>query len=643
MCGFAGIVRFAAGPSSEEFELQLSRMRDSLAHRGPDDAGLWIDASAGVGLGHRRLAIVDLSPSGHQPMVSSSGRYVITFNGEIYNFRELRAELMGRAAFRGHSDTEVLLAAVETWGLPAALRRFNGMFAFALWDREERVLSLARDRFGEKPLYYGRAADGALIFGSELKALRAYTHFHGRLNHDSVAGLLRFNYISAPQTIYSGVHKLPAASVLRIAATADIDSDPSLYWSVEELAAAAKREPFRGSFDEAATELDRLLRNAIRLRMVADVPLGAFLSGGIDSSTVVAMMQASAEDRVKTFTIGFSDAAYDEAPEARAVAQHLGTYHTEQYVTSAEAMDVLPRLPTLYDEPFADSSQIPTFLVASLARRHVTVALSGDAGDELFAGYGRYPVTHRAWKKLSRVPGPLRRVVAPALARMPDGLADKLLRVSSRSRLSSGRLRAVSELVPAGNADDLYVRVLSSWQSPGEVVLGARASGDHITTVLRKVREFSAVDRMMLADTLTYLPDDILTKVDRAAMGVGLEARVPLLDPEISRFAWSLPAPMKLSGSEGKIVLRRVLQRYLPEPLFKRPKRGFGVPVESWLRGSLGEWAEAQLNEARLTREGVFAVGPVRKLWSEHKRGARNWQRQLWPILVFQAWLESQD
>jgi asparagine synthase (glutamine-hydrolysing) len=613
-------------------------MRDTLTHRGPDGAGTWVDATSGIALGHRRLSIVDLSAAGHQPMHSASGRYVVAFNGEIYNFRSLRADLPAGLAFHGHSDTEILLAAIETWGFAESLGRFNGMFALALWDRRERALYLARDRFGEKPLYYGRDANGALLFGSELKALRAHPGFCASVDRNSLASLLRTTYIPTPSTIFQNIRKLPPATFLRVASAGDADADPVPYWSMQQVADAGHGRPFVGTESEAVEQLDRHLRKAIELRMVADVPLGAFLSGGIDSSLVVAIMQQESARPVQTFTIGFGEAQFNEADYAKAVARHLGTEHVEHYATAHEALEVVPKLATLYDEPFADPSQIPTYLVSRLARQSVTVALSGDAGDELFCGYSRYSDARRLWHSMSRLPSRLRHFASLAMIHTPDGVADRALRGMSRGRLSSARLRAASELFGARDFDDLYTRMMSTWQDPTTVVLGAYPEQNPVLSELVRAKRLPMLERMMLADTLTYLPDDILTKVDRASMGVSLEARVPLLDPEVAEFAWSLPTATKFDGVQGKAIVRRVLERYVPNELFDRPKMGFGVPLDAWLRGPLREWADALLDESLLRRDGYFSVPPIRQRWLEHRNGTRNWQRYLWPILIFQAW-----
>ena len=639
MCGLAGFQDFGHTLTDDARAAVCGAMADALAHRGPDDRGVWTDAASGIALGHRRLSVVDLSPLGHQPMTSASGRYVITYNGEVYNFGDLRRELADYP-FRGRSDTEVIVAAFEAWGIPAALARFNGMFALAVWDTHDRVLWLARDRFGEKPLYYGRVGR-AIVFGSELKALRAYPGFRADVDRASLGQMMRFGYVPAPRSIFQGVRKLPAASYLRIASETDVTRDaPSTYWSYETIAREGIAQPYAGTDDEALNDLDELLRRTVQQRMVSDVPLGAFLSGGIDSSTVVAMMQAAETNKVRTFSVGFEEAAFDEAASARVVAAHLGTDHTELYVTAREAQAVIPRLPSLYDEPFADSSQIPTFLVAELARAHVTVALSGDGGDELFGGYNRYVWAPTVWRRLGPVPQVARRVLASCARMANPARVDQVFAVMApalparlRQRTPGDKLHKLAQVLPATSADDLYLRLAATWNDPSELVLGSSSAS---AVSVPALDDF--VDRMMCADAMTYLPDDILVKVDRAAMGVSLETRVPLLDAELARFAWSLPHRLKIRQGHGKRILRDVLARYVPRELFERPKMGFAVPIDSWLRGPLRDWAESLLDAARLRREGYFHPEPIRRRWAEHLSGRANWQNHLWPVLMFQAW-----
>jgi asparagine synthase (glutamine-hydrolysing) len=626
-------------------------MADQLIHRGPDDSGVWVDAEAGVALGFRRLAIVDLSPTGHQPMTSSSGRYVMVFNGEVYNFGELRKDLESRGhGFRGHSDTEVMLEAVSEWGLEAAVKKFVGMFAFALWDTRARVLRLVRDRLGIKPLYCGLAGR-TFLFGSELKALRVHPDFDAEINRSALALYLRYGYIPQPYSIYQGIWKLPPGHILSLRAGAQTSfelSGTALYWSAKEVYENGAANPFRGSEGEAVEEVDRLLRESVRLRMIADVPLGAFLSGGIDSSTVVALMQAQSNRPVKTFTIGFHAQEFNEAAHAKTVAVRLGTEHTELYVSPKEALDVIPKLPTLYDEPFADSSQIPTYLVSALTRRHVTVSLSGDGGDELFGGYQRYINARQFWETVRGFPHFTRKALArfirvckPATYdRLIGGLGPLLPRLARPSSVGE-RMYRLAEVMTVRNPEELYRHLVSYWKSPTEVVLNATEAPTILTQPAEWARLADISQRMMFLDLATYLPDDILAKVDRASMGVSLEARVPILDHRVVEFAARVPISMKIRSGQGKWLLRQVLYRYVPRELVERPKMGFSVPIEDWLRGPLRNWAEELLNQDRLRREGFFRSEPIRELWAEHLSGQQNWQGHLWNVLMFQAWREK--
>ena len=649
MCGLAGFF----GPATRndaDLSAIAQRMNDTIYLRGPDSHGVWSDQAHGLALGHRRLSILDLSPEGHQPMVSRNGRFVIVFNGEVYNFRDLRAELESAGhAFRGHSDTEIMLAAFCQWGVQAATKRFNGMFAFAVWDRDEKLLHLGRDRLGEKPLYYGWMPDGTLLFGSELKALKPHPAFHGEINRDAIAGLLKLNYIADPHSIYQGIYKLPPATLL----TWDGSSarpKPAPYWDLKAVAEASIQEPYRGSEQDAILELEALLMDAVGIRMVSDVPLGAFLSGGIDSSTIVALMQAQSRKPVRTFTIGFHEKNFNEAGFAKEVAQHLGTDHTELYISPRETLDVIPKLPTMYDEPFSDYSQIPTFLVCQMARQHVTVALSGDAGDELFSGYERYFVGRSLWNKISALPGWGRKATAGGLtmlsARTLNTLIEpfkKLLPAKYHHVSVGDKLHKLAEVLRVSEPVDMYQNLVSHWKHPHQIVI----NGHEPTTALidnsnwPRVPDFT--HRMMHLDMETYLPGDILTKVDRASMGVSLEGRIPLLDPRVIEFAWRIPLSMKVKGGQGKWLLRQVLYKHVPQKLIDRPKMGFSVPIGEWLRGELRDWAEALLDESRLKREGYFHPVPIREKWSEHLEGSRNWQYYLWDVLMFQAWLEAQN
>jgi len=645
MCGIAGF--FGDDCAAEALAPRAVAMADALRQRGPDDAGVWTDPALGLALAHRRLAIIDLSPEGHQPMASACGRWILVFNGEIYNFQALRAELehLGRRDWRGHSDTEVMLAAFAHWGVEAALQRFVGMFAFALWDRRERTLTLARDRLGEKPLYYGWIGR-RLLFGSELKALRAHPAFRGEIDRDALALLMRHGYIGAPHSIYRGIHKLPPGTFLTLAVEGGQAAAPQPYWSARQVAEQGQRDPFHGSDQEAVDELERLLMQAVRSQMVADVPLGAFLSGGIDSSTVVALMQAQSSRPVRTFSIGFWEPAFNEAEHAQAVARHLGTQHTELYVTPEEALAVIPRLPTLYDEPYADSSQIPTFLVATLARRHVTVSLSGDGGDELFCGYNRYFWASALWRRLGWAPAPLRSALAMGLTALAPATWDSLFRhleplLPQNRRYSNpgDKLHKLAGTLGARQPEQIYRELISFWKDTGRLVPGSREPVTVLNdpTAWPDLAEFE--QRMMYLDMVTYLPDDILVKVDRAAMGVGLESRVPLLDHRVVEFAWRLPLALKLRDGQGKWTLRQVLYRHVPPKLIERPKMGFGIPLAEWLRGPLRDWSEALLDPQRLHREGWLDPDPIRARWREHLEGGRNWSYYLWNVLVFQEWL----
>lgn len=653
MCGIVGFLDLARATSDAAARGTLEQMRDCVRHRGPDDAGLWVDAGQGVALGHRRLSIVDLSPEGHQPMRSACGRYVIAFNGEIYNHRALRVELERAGAapdWRGHSDTEVLLAAVAAWGLTDALRRFNGMFAFALWDVRERTLHLCRDRLGEKPLYYARLGD-TMTFGSELKAIRAHPGWRGTIDRGALALYLRHGYVPAPHTIYEGVCKLPPGTTLSLAAGVggDTAAGPVPYWSARAAAEAGLAAPFTGSPGDAESELDALLIDAVRLRVEADVPLGAFLSGGIDSTTVVAMMQRLASSPVRTFSIGFDAAGHDEAPHARAIAARLGTSHEELYVTPAEALQVIPTLPRLYDEPFADPSQIPTFLVSQLARRHVTVSLSGDGGDELFGGYDRYFIAQSIWRTVRRTPGAVRSIVGAGMRGVPAVAWDTMLK-PVRSLLPApyrvtdfgARVQELGALLQLDHPVSLYRALLSHWNEPERLARNAVEAETALTAPGQWMQGGSFAEQMMYLDQVSYLPDDILVKVDRASMAVGLEARVPFLDHRLVEFAWRLPLHHKMRDGRGKWLLRRVLDRYVPRDVMDRPKRGFVVPLGDWLRGPLREWADALLSPERLRAEGYFDSELVQRRWREHVVGRRNWQYQLWDVLVFQSWLADQ-
>ncbi|KVM51513.1 asparagine synthetase B [Burkholderia ubonensis] len=652
MCGIDGFLNSAAF-DEETARATLARMTASLAHRGPDAQGTWLDAQAGIALGHRRLAIVDLSVHGRQPMASVCGRFVLVFNGEIYNHRALRAELerTGRApAWRGHSDTEVLLAAIAAWGVEAALRRATGMFAIALWNRESRVLTLARDRIGEKPLYYGRIGD-ALVFASELKALRSFPGFDGAIDRDALCLYLRQSSVPAPYTIYRGIRKLPPGTFIQFEHARDTPRVRA-YWTLEHAIEAGRAEPFEGTAQEAVGLLDGILRKAVAQQMEADVPLGAFLSGGVDSSAIVALMQAQSAAPVDTFTIGFHEAGYDEAGYAKAVARHLGTRHTELYVTADHALAVVPKLPSIYDEPFSDASQIPTFLVAELTRRHVKVSLSGDGGDELFGGYTRYFLTPRLWRKLHRVPAAVRARIAAALHALRPDHADQLAAVAQSAWSGAearetpprigDRLHKLGHVMTADSRIGLYRLLMSAVHHPERIALAGQEPPTPLDTASAWPADLTFAEQAMAIDTLTYLPTDILTKVDRAAMAVSLETRMPFLDHHVVEFAWRLPAALRLPDGQSKVLLRRLLDAYVPASLIDRPKQGFCAPIDHWLRGSLRDWAQTLLHPARLREEGFFDAAAVERLWRQHQTGRMNWQHQLWTVLMFQAWLDAQ-
>lgn len=641
MCGLAGV--FARGRwSTEELQRIALRMSREIVHRGPDDDGVWVDASAGIALGFRRLAIVDLSAQGHQPMRSASGRYIIIFNGEVYNHRSLRRELESSGCgFRGHSDTEVILAAFDQWGIERAVQRFIGMFAIAVWDVSRRELCLIRDRMGIKPLYvYQR--DGLVSFGSELKALLAGPEFDRTVDTSALTSYLRYLYVPAPQSIFRHVIKLPPGHILPIAdPTAPLPAS-SPFWSAETVARAGQRAQFSGGTEDAIAELEALLTDAVRLRMQADVPLGALLSGGVDSSTVVALMQASADRPVKTFTIGFDQQEFNEAAHARAVAKHLGTDHTELHLTGADALAVIPRLAEMFDEPLADPSQIPTFLVCELARREVTVALTGDGGDELFGGYNRYIQGERLIAGFQRWPNLLRRFSASGLTsvspqawnRMRDTLKP-VFPAAGRTRLLGEKMHKLGNLLRAESTQSMYRSLLSAWQDPEDLVVGSGAPGSPDSAPYSET-QLALMERMMLADQTSYLPDDLLAKVDRASMAVSLEARVPILDHRVVELSWRLPRKFKVRAGRGKWILREILYKHVPRALVDREKMGFSVPLAKWLAGPLRNWAGDLLLSGE--REGLLRSMVVRKEWDRFLAGDSTNSAGVWAVVMFRAW-----
>ena len=652
MCGIAGFLS-ADARLLDCPEGVISRMTSAIESRGPDDEGSWSDAVNGIALGQRRLSIIDLSPAGHQPMHSSCGRFVLVFNGEIYNHNDLRAELTtagSSPAWKGHSDTETLLECFSVWGLDVTIRKTVGMFALALWDKYERKLFLVRDRFGEKPLYYGWAGSGeavTLIFGSELKALRALPGFDNPVDRDVLALYMQYGVVPSPYAIYRDIYKLEAGCIM----TAGMDDlrhkrgRTTQYWRMDRSFRMGLDNPI---LDEsvALELLDTTLRKAVALQMVADVSLGAFLSGGIDSSLIVALMQSQSSRPVETFTVGFDEMGFDESPHARRVSEYLGTHHHEMKVTSTETREVIPLLPCLYDEPFADSSQIPTFLVCRAARRNVTVALSGDGGDELFGGYNRYFLADKIWSMISRVPALLRKGTSIGMRSLPVELWDRLGELLPRKhqvvRLGDKIHKLASHIQHIDSIDELYVRLLMQWPEGHDVVNGACRLATKPADRSLTEGVHNAADRMMLLDGVTYLPDDILAKVDRAAMGISLETRVPFLDHRVAELAWRIPLEMKVRDGRGKWLLRQLLYRYVPKSLIERPKAGFGIPVGQWLRGPLRDWAEGLLDEKRLREAGYLNSRIIQEMWHLHLSGRFDLTDRLWTVLMFQAWLEKQ-
>jgi asparagine synthase (glutamine-hydrolysing) len=652
MCGITGFwqpTNFSADTARSIAE----KMADRITHRGPDDWNVWMDANVGLVLAHRRLSILELSSAGNQPMISACGRYVIVFNGEIYNHLDLRRELTERGdapLWRGHADTETLLACFSAWGVDRTLLATVGMFALALWDIQNRVLTLARDRMGEKPLYYGWQA-GVLLFGSELKALKAHPAFRANVNRNALPLLLRHNCIPAPYSIYQGIQKLMPGHYLSIPLSdgfAAQSVSPQAWWRYNNVVTNGLAKPFTGSDTEAIDELEAQLSSSVLAQMLADVPVGALLSGGIDSSTIVALMQSQSSQPVHTFTIGVH-AASNEAEYAKAVARHLGTNHTELYVTSEDARAVIPKLPAIYCEPFSDSSQIPTFLVCQLAGRHVKVALSGDAGDEIFCGYNRYLTARRVWHKMSRLPILVRRAAAGTLRAFAPGMWDKLFSAISpllpkglRIATPGDKAQKLSDVLTISDSHAFYRQLTSHWHDPLAVVIGAQEPQTLLTNPSAWPKTDNFEHWMMAVDAQTYMTDDILVKVDRAAMANSLETRVPILDHRVIELAWRIPMHQKVREGQGKWLLRQVLYRHVPKELIERPKMGFSIPLNSWLRGPLRDWCEDLLDETRLRQEGYFRPAPIRRMWAEHFSGRRNWAYHLWDVLMFQAWIENE-
>lgn len=641
MCGFAGFCNSKSCHSENELKNIVAGMVDTLKHRGPDDTGQYTDAEKGIAIGHRRLSVIDVSPTGRQPMQSDDGRYLLVYNGEVYNYNEIRKQLkMLDHRFVGTSDTEVVLKAFCEWGVEDSLQKFIGMFALALWDTQGKALYLARDRMGEKPLFYGWCGK-TFLFGSELKALVAYPDWSNDIDRNVLTLFLRHNYIPAPYSIYRNIFKLMPGTFLRLSREDIVQVSlphPRPYWSLSDTVNKGNSERFSGSDSEAIQCLDKLLRQAVSGQMLADVPLGAFLSGGIDSSCIVALMQTQSSKPIKTFTIGFKDIAYNEAKYAKQVANYLGTDHTELYITPQDAIDVIPLLPRLYDEPFADSSQIPTYLISKLARQHVTVSLSGDGADEVFCGYNRHVQLHAVWNKTKRFPQWFKDILAFGLCRFPTSWSETILRRKKWGILSD-QIQKLAKIIVMNDPEEMYYQLNSFWDSPEELVLNS-CEPRTIFSNNGIWPNLGYLERLLYVESMLSLPDDMLVKLDRAAMGVSLETRTPFLDHRVVEFSWSLPLSMKIRNGIGKWILRQILYQYVPPNLIERPKAGFGIPIDVWLKGPLRDWSEFLLDESKLRHQGYLNPSLVREKWTEHLAGKRKWQYHLWDVLMFQAWHE---
>ena len=644
MCGFAGFIDNQTDIADAQLKEIALAMGKAIHYRGPDAAQAWSDENYGIALAHRRLSIIDLSPAGNQPMASRYGRYVMVYNGEVYNAEDIRQELipLGRTEYRGHSDTEVILEGFEVWGIKQTIQKLIGMFTFAIWDREEKRITLIRDRLGIKPLYWS-IQNGRLLFGSEMKALAAHPDFRGNKDRNALAAFLRHNYIPAPYTVYDTVQKLEPGHMVTL--DSKLQNAPVIekFWSIEEVIQRGHAAPFTGTDEEMVDHLEELLSDAVKRRMIADVPLGAFLSGGIDSSTVVALMQKQSNRPVKTFSIGFNEEGYNEAKHATVVAKHLGTEHTELYVSPEEAQKVIPKLAYMYDEPFSDSSQIPTYLVSAMTKEHVTVALSGDGGDELFAGYNRYFQSQKIGGTLGQLSLFTRKASASLIKSFSPNFWDSIFSLvpkSKRPAYAGDKMHKLANVL-CEDEDGFYRRLISHWMDPEKIISGSQEPKGIIWDDKVKDLTPNFVERMRYLDIRTYLPDDILTKVDRASMAVALEARVPILDHRVTEFAWTLSPDRLIKDGQGKWPLRQVLYRHVPQSIVDRPKMGFGVPIDSWLRGPLKEWAEDLLNPSMIKKHDILAPDPIWEKWQEHLSGKQNWQYYLWDILMLQAWCEE--
>ncbi len=651
MCGINGFY----SKSLSTFNNVIVKMNSAISHRGPDAKGTWYDKNSGIVLGHQRLSIIDLSSAGDQPMQSSSNRFILTYNGEIYNHLEIRKEIEKNNSFtkwRGSSDTETLLESIDFWGVEKTLQKIQGMFAFGLWDKKTRSLTLARDRMGEKPLYYGWQGKGnnrVFLFGSELKALKVHPGFDEQINRGAIALQLRHNCIPAPYSIYKDIYKLLPGHYLELKENdlkENFLSTPKKYWSLSERIIEGNKNQLKLDDEKILKDLEGILKLSVKKQMISDVPLGAFLSGGIDSSTVVALMQSVSNNPVKTFTVGFEENDFSEAKYAKNIAKYLGTNHTEIYVSSKKALDVIPKIPNIYDEPFSDSSQIPTFLVSQLTKQQVKVALSGDGGDELFCGYNRYLVTETFSNIFRFMPLIFRKTLASTIRSISPKKLDKILNFLPKLDHHSGfgdKMHKVANVLDLKELNDIYYTLRSHWPNPSEIVKNSKEPSTLLTKYKPNLNILNHQEKMMALDLLTYLPDDILVKVDRAAMASSLETRIPFLDHKLIEYVLKIPHSLKFRNGQGKWILKRILNQYIPKNLTERPKKGFEIPLSSWLRGPLRDWAENLLNEKRLNEENYFNSKLIREKWSEHLSGRKNWQHDLWDILMFQAWVETNN
>ena len=648
MCGINGFYSLSSFISDHV----ISKMNLAISHRGPDSNGIWSDKKSGIFFGHSRLSIIDLSAAGNQPMKSNSGRFILTYNGEIYNHLEIRKELEESSSnikWKGNSDTETLLEAIDFWGIEKTLNKIQGMFAFGLWDQKKRCLILARDRIGEKPLYFGWQGKGnnkTFLFGSELKALKAHPEFSPKINRNAIALQLRHNYIPAPHSIYKDIYKLQPGHYLKLKESdlkRNLLPDSKTYWSLTETVLSGYKSQLNINESYIQEDLEKNLKLAVRKQMISDVPLGAFLSGGIDSSTIVALMQSQSTYPVKTFTIGFNEDEYSEARHAKKIAEYLGTDHTELYVSSKKAIEVIPKLPNIYDEPFSDSSQIPTFLISQLAKKDVKVALSGDGGDELFCGYNRYIMGEKFWNIFRLMPQSFRKIFASGLQSISTQNWTKISKLLPGLKEYSNfgdKIHKGANVLKANTSHELYYMLCSHWQNPTEAVMNSEEPDTLLTKFKPELQGLNNQQQMMALDFLTYLPDDILVKVDRAAMASSLETRIPFLDHNLIEYVWRISHSLKFKKGEGKWILKQILNKYIPKHLTERPKMGFGIPIDTWLRGPLRDWAENLLDQKRLQQDGYFNSKLIRNKWTEHLSGKRDWQYDLWSILMFQAWID---